>query len=47
LATKRENTATQGTNEAAERIEKQKHEMGYLKTLTERKTKRNHGDEYG
>jgi len=29
-----ENTAAQGTNEGAERIKKQKHEMGYLETLT-------------
>jgi len=47
LAAKRENTTAQGTNGAAERIEKEKHEISYLETLTERKTKRNHGDEYG
>ena len=47
MAAKRENTTTQGTNGGAERIEKQKHEMGYLETLTGKKTKKNNGDEYG
>jgi len=29
-----ENTTAQGTNGGAERIKEQKHEMGYLETLT-------------
>ena len=46
MAGKRENPTAQGTNGGAERIEKQKHKMGYLETLT-RKMERNNGDECG